>query len=184
MMLAAPEFVITERVELLDEVEVAAELQHRMLADGVMRGEEGSEFQAHHGLFSPALLFFWLSVGSTPNYGAGTVKAIARGHWAYAAWGHSRKRRIARGVSREAARTSRSLLYVLPLDSSTPCPRLLSWCIAPTSSAVSGAAWGQVNPGDDGMCRHAPNGVLIQKSYLPKPLPIRVSPARSAVVSS
>jgi hypothetical protein len=43
---------------------------------------------------------------------------------------------------------------------------------------------GQVNPGDDGMRRHEPNGVLIQKSYLPKSLPIRALPARSAVVSS
>src|ERR1035437_1890085 len=52
MMLAAPEFVVAERVELLDEIEVAAELQHRMLADRMMRGEEGSEFEACHGLLS------------------------------------------------------------------------------------------------------------------------------------
>ena len=49
-MLAAPEFVIAERVELLDEVEIAAELQHRMLADRVMRGEKGAEFQARRRL--------------------------------------------------------------------------------------------------------------------------------------
>jgi hypothetical protein len=49
MMLAAPELVVTKRIELLDEIEVAAELQHRMLADGMMRGEEGSELQARHG---------------------------------------------------------------------------------------------------------------------------------------
>src|SRR6267154_357969 len=48
VMLAAPELVVTERVELLDQIEVAAELQHRMLADRMMRGEEGSEFQARH----------------------------------------------------------------------------------------------------------------------------------------
>jgi hypothetical protein len=48
MMLAAPELVVTERVELLDQIEVAAELQHRMLADRMMWGEEGSEFQARH----------------------------------------------------------------------------------------------------------------------------------------
>jgi hypothetical protein len=46
MVLAAPEFVETERVDLLDEIEVAAELQQRILADRVMRGEKGSEFQA------------------------------------------------------------------------------------------------------------------------------------------
>src|SRR5262249_14390788 len=51
MVLAAPEFVIAEIVELVDEVEVAAELQHRMLADRMMRGEEGSELQARHGCF-------------------------------------------------------------------------------------------------------------------------------------
>src|SRR5580704_12038037 len=52
MMLAAPEFIVAERVDLLDEIEVPAELQHRMLADRVMRCEEGSEFQACHGCFS------------------------------------------------------------------------------------------------------------------------------------
>jgi hypothetical protein len=31
-------------------------LQHRMLADGVMRGEEGSELQARHGFLSERLL--------------------------------------------------------------------------------------------------------------------------------
>src|SRR5216683_3271315 len=48
MMLAAPEFVIPEPVELLDEVEIAAELQQRMLAHGVMRGKKGAELQAGH----------------------------------------------------------------------------------------------------------------------------------------
>src|ERR1700730_15190146 len=48
MMLAAPELVVAEPVELLDEVEIAAELQHRMLADRVMRGEEGAEIQTRH----------------------------------------------------------------------------------------------------------------------------------------
>ena len=48
MVLAAPEFVVAEPVELLDEVEIAAELQHRMLADRMMRGEEGAEIQTRH----------------------------------------------------------------------------------------------------------------------------------------
>jgi hypothetical protein len=52
MMLSAPELVIAELIELRDEIEVAAELQHRMLADRMMRGEEGSEFQPRH-VFSP-----------------------------------------------------------------------------------------------------------------------------------
>src|ERR1700681_2086790 len=56
MMLAAPEFIEAERVDLLDEIKVAAKLQHRMLADGVMRGEEGSEFEACHGFLSGRLL--------------------------------------------------------------------------------------------------------------------------------
>jgi hypothetical protein len=50
MMLTAPELVIAEFVELLHEIEVAAELQHRMLAERVMRGEKGSEFEARHGV--------------------------------------------------------------------------------------------------------------------------------------
>jgi hypothetical protein len=42
-MLAAPEFVVTQLVQELDEVEIAAELQHRMFADRVVWGEEGAE---------------------------------------------------------------------------------------------------------------------------------------------
>src|SRR5436309_11456338 len=48
MMLAAPEFVVAEPVELLHQVEVAAELQQRVLADRMMRGEEGAELQTRH----------------------------------------------------------------------------------------------------------------------------------------
>ena len=48
MMFAAPEFVVAELVEMLDEVEIAAELQHRVFADRMMRREEGAEIQAGH----------------------------------------------------------------------------------------------------------------------------------------
>src|ERR1700686_4956667 len=64
MMLAAPEFVVAERVELLDQIEVPAELQHRMLADRVMRGEEGSEFEARHGFLS-GFYFAWVGSQTT-----------------------------------------------------------------------------------------------------------------------
>jgi hypothetical protein len=40
MMLAAPELVVPELVQVLDQVEIPAELQHRMLPDGVVGGEE------------------------------------------------------------------------------------------------------------------------------------------------
>src|SRR5258705_12759155 len=66
MVLAAPEFVIAERIELLDQVEVAAELQHRMLADRVMRGEKGSKFQALHRCFLGCCLFC-KSIGKPPE---------------------------------------------------------------------------------------------------------------------
>jgi hypothetical protein len=62
-MLAAPELVIAQRVKLLDQIEVTAELQHRMLADRMMRGQEGSEFQARrstHGTFLGSYLLYWL----------------------------------------------------------------------------------------------------------------------------
>src|SRR5437868_273658 len=49
-MLAAPEFVEPERVDLLDKIEITTKLQHRMLADRMVRGEKGSEFQACHGV--------------------------------------------------------------------------------------------------------------------------------------
>jgi hypothetical protein len=43
MVLAAPELVVPELVQMLDEIEIAAELQHRMLTDGVVRGQERAE---------------------------------------------------------------------------------------------------------------------------------------------
>src|SRR5579862_2483489 len=52
MMLAAPEFIVAELVENRDEVEVAAELQQRVLADRVVRREKGAEFQTRHCGFS------------------------------------------------------------------------------------------------------------------------------------
>jgi hypothetical protein len=58
-MLAAPEFVIAKRIELLDEVEIAAELQHRMLADRMMRGQEGAEFQARRLGHGGVSFFVW-----------------------------------------------------------------------------------------------------------------------------
>src|SRR5258708_30927380 len=60
-MLRAAEFIVAERVELLDQIEIPAELQHRMLADGMMRGEKGSEFEARHGVSPERLLLLVLS---------------------------------------------------------------------------------------------------------------------------
>ncbi|WP_162307308.1 hypothetical protein [Bradyrhizobium amphicarpaeae] len=37
---------------MLNQVEIAPELEHRMLPDRVMRGKEGSELQARHGVLS------------------------------------------------------------------------------------------------------------------------------------
>jgi Trp operon repressor len=59
MMLAAPELVVSELVEVLDKVEIAAELQHRMLADRMMGREERAKAQTRHGevecLLTPSL---------------------------------------------------------------------------------------------------------------------------------
>ena len=52
MVLAAPEFVISELVQVLHEVEIAAELQHRVLADGMVGGEEGAKIQTRHDAVS------------------------------------------------------------------------------------------------------------------------------------
>jgi hypothetical protein len=52
MVLTAPEFVIAETVEMLDEVEVAAELQQRIFADRMMRREKGTEIETRHDRFS------------------------------------------------------------------------------------------------------------------------------------
>jgi hypothetical protein len=43
MVLAAPKLVIAEPVELLDEIEIATELQQRMLAYRMVGSEEGAE---------------------------------------------------------------------------------------------------------------------------------------------
>jgi hypothetical protein len=48
MMLAAPEFFVPELVQVLHEVEIAAELQHRVLTDRMVWGEEGTEVQTWH----------------------------------------------------------------------------------------------------------------------------------------
>ena len=72
VVLAAPELVIAERIELLNQIEVAAELQHRMLADRVMGGKEGAEFQAGHGVVSETIVL----ACSRPNYGVRRIKAI------------------------------------------------------------------------------------------------------------
>jgi hypothetical protein len=50
-----------------------------------------------------------------------------------------------------------------------------------------GCSMGQVSPGDDGMCRHAPNGIHTtapssKKVIFQKPLPIRIAAERSAAV--
>src|SRR5207237_7418746 len=65
MVLAAPELVEAERVDLFDKIEVPAELQQRILADRMMRGEEGSELETRHGVFSPDLLFFRIARDQT-----------------------------------------------------------------------------------------------------------------------
>ena len=56
MMLAAPEFVVAELVQPLDQVEVAAELQHRVFADRMVRREKGAEIQARHAGVSYCVL--------------------------------------------------------------------------------------------------------------------------------
>jgi hypothetical protein len=43
MMLTTPKFVEPKPVDMVDEVEISAELQHRMLADRVMRGKKGAK---------------------------------------------------------------------------------------------------------------------------------------------
>jgi hypothetical protein len=47
VVLPAPELVEPELVELLDEVEVTPVQEHRVLADGMMRSEKGTESQPH-----------------------------------------------------------------------------------------------------------------------------------------
>ena len=52
MVFAAPEFVVAELVEPLDQVEIAAELQQRVFADRMMRGKKGAEIQTRHDQLS------------------------------------------------------------------------------------------------------------------------------------
>ena len=49
MVLTAPELVVAEPVELLDQVEIATELQHRVLADRMVGRKERAETQAEIG---------------------------------------------------------------------------------------------------------------------------------------
>src|SRR5262249_56269234 len=52
VMLAAPELLVPEPVQVLHQVEVTAELEHRVLTDRVMGREEGTEVQTRHGQIS------------------------------------------------------------------------------------------------------------------------------------
>src|SRR6185312_11262896 len=92
MVLAAPELVIAEIVELLHEIEVAAELQHRMLADRMMRGEEGSEFEARHDGVLPGGIIVLLALRLEAG-GADGNRRRRRNGWRNAAmrspWGLS-----------------------------------------------------------------------------------------------
>ena len=48
VVLAAPEFVEAQPVQVFGEGQVAAQLQHRMLADRVVGREKGAELKARH----------------------------------------------------------------------------------------------------------------------------------------
>jgi hypothetical protein len=50
VVLAHPELVVAQGVQVRGELDVVAHLQHRVLADRVMRGEERAEFHAGHGV--------------------------------------------------------------------------------------------------------------------------------------
>ena len=48
MVFPAPELVEPELVELLGEIEIASELEHRMLPDRMMGCDKGAEAHAGH----------------------------------------------------------------------------------------------------------------------------------------
>src|SRR5262249_17344352 len=64
VVLAAPELVVAEVVQVLHEVHVPAELQHRVLADRVVGGEERAEAQTWHG---QASWWWWWIDGPRPT---------------------------------------------------------------------------------------------------------------------
>jgi len=43
VVLAAPEFVESKPIEVLNKVKIAPKLQHRMFAEGMMRGEKSAK---------------------------------------------------------------------------------------------------------------------------------------------
>ena len=53
VMLAAPELVKAELVQPVDQIQVGAQLQHRVLTDRVMRREECAKFHTGHGCLLP-----------------------------------------------------------------------------------------------------------------------------------
>ena len=55
LVLAAPEFVESEFVQVLGEGEIASQLQHRMLADRVVWRQDGAELQTWHACFPKKL---------------------------------------------------------------------------------------------------------------------------------
>ena len=66
-MLAAPEFLVPELVQMLHQVEIAAELQHRVLADRVVGGDEGAEVQTWHERISWVVMMGRTALGSAAS---------------------------------------------------------------------------------------------------------------------
>jgi hypothetical protein len=67
MVLTAPEFVVPELVQVLHEVEIAAELQHRVLPDGMVGGEKGAKMQTRHAVVSWLVLVWRQSAVECPS---------------------------------------------------------------------------------------------------------------------
>jgi hypothetical protein len=68
-MLADPRLVMAQRVEVLDEPQVALHRRRRVLAGGVERGEEGTGAQSGHRVSMTWVTSAWLCGKSTPGRG-------------------------------------------------------------------------------------------------------------------
>jgi hypothetical protein len=66
-MLAAPEFLVPELVQVLHQVEIAAELQHRVLTDRMVGGDEGAEVQTWHEQISWLVMMIESAASVPPN---------------------------------------------------------------------------------------------------------------------
>jgi hypothetical protein len=130
-----------------------------MLADRVMRGEEGSEFEARHWFLSGLIAF----VGWSPTYGARSAKSILDGR--QSCKGAAADVHAAMGGPKPAAL---GWSQKKPQSGSTNAARFGGHVMVHCTDSAGSVGCSIGQPGHDRMRRHAPSDALSENHYLPR----------------